>query len=233
MLKSSKIKKNFRNWHTWLGVALALPLMIVGITTVFLSFEHQLNLDKYYISSNFIPINWIQTSKSKNELKTFYKDDKGIEYYGYKHGLIIRENNKVENIKFFDKYDIRKIIKSNKKLLVGTKNGLFLETNNTFKKILDADILDFQVASFNTYIITKNNLYNCTKDYLSCKKINLKINQNPITKISLKKLNMDFHTGKAIFGKSFEWLWQSLLGSSILFFMFSGFYLWAKKKSKK
>jgi len=40
------------------------------------------------------------------------------------------------------------------------------------------------------------------------------------------KLVMDLHTGKAVFGKRFEWLWIDSLGLVMLFLSLSGVYLW-------
>lgn len=228
----NNLKKWLRDWHIWLGVVLSLPLIIVGITTVFLAFEHQLNLDKYYIPSKIFPGYWGEKAEQKNEVRAFFKDKNGMEYYGHKYGVLVKNSQDSKEIEFFNKYDIREINSYKGNLLIGAKEGLFLQDNDTFKKVLKQDIWNFHLEEQIVYITTKEGIFTCTNDFTKCDKVELKNEIKPITEISLKKLNLDLHTGKALLGK-FDWIWQSLLGIAILFFVYSGFYLWYKKKFRK
>lgn len=232
MLNSNELKKKLRDWHIWLGVFLSLPLVIVGITTIFLAVEQQLKLDKYYISSKIFPGYWGEKNEKRNEIKAFYKDSNGTEYYGHKYGLIVKNAQESKEIEFFDKHDIREINSFKGNLIVGAKEGLFLQENDTYKKVLKQEIWNLYLENEIVYIISKDGVFTCSSDFLKCEEIALKNEIKPMTEISLKKLNLDLHTGKALLGK-FDWIWQSLLGIAILFFVYSGFYLWYKKKFRK
>lgn len=229
----NKLKKWLRDWHIWLGVAFAIPLLIIGITTLLLSHQHTLKLEKYSISSQYFPGYWNEKNEAKNEIKTFFKDDNGNEYYGYKYGLMVKTHTSSQKIDFFNRYEIRKINMYHNKLLVATKQGLFYEQDNRFKELLKEEIWDMFLEENKAHIVTKQGLFTCDNQFQACDKIDLKETNEPLKEVSLKKLNLDLHTGKAFFGKTFEWIWQDILALSILFFVLSGFYLWYKRKNNK
>lgn len=229
----NKLKKWLRDWHIWLGVAFAIPLLIIGFTTLLLAHQNQLKLDRFYISSTYFPGYWNETSESKNPLKTFFKDEKGNEYFGYKYGLSVKKNNRLVPIEFFNRFEIREIDMLNNKLIVATKQGLFLEEDTLFKTLLKEDIWDISFTNNQAYITTKMGFYTCDLLFVTCEKKDANLFIEPLQEVSLKKLNLDLHTGKALFGKNLEWLWQDILALCLLFFVLSGFYLWYKKKSNK
>lgn len=228
-----KLKKWLRDWHIWLGVAFAIPLLIVGITTIVLAHQHTLKLENYYISSKYFPGYWNENNETKNEIKAFFKDSHGNEYFGYKYGLSVKTNNTYTKIDFFNRYEIRKINIYHNKLIVATKQGLFYEEDKSFKQLFKEEIWDMFLEEKQVHIITKVGLFTCDNQFQACDKIELKESIEPLKEVSIKKLNFDLHTGKALFGKSFEWIWQDILALCILFFVVSGFYLWYKRKNNK
>ncbi len=93
-------------------------------------------------------------------------------------------------------------------MLVSDKKGVYQSIDNgaTWKKYLLSEALDIELVE--TEILANN-------------------------KIPLHKFNMDLHTGKAFFGKKYEWLWIVIVSLSLLTLTFTGIYMWLKKKIKK
>lgn len=233
MITTNELKKKLRDWHIWLGIIVSFPLTIISATTIIFAFANPLNLDNYFISTKYFPGYWGEKNEKKNELKSFYKDEHGNEYFGYKFGLLVKNNEHIENIEFFDKQEIRVINKIDQKLIVGTKKGLFLKQKNEYKNIINEEIFGVYVYDNESFITSKIGFYRCDRNFIQCNKNEIDSTETVQDKVSLKKLNVDLHTGKAIFGKSLEWLWQTILGLCLLFFVFSGCYLWVKKKFRK
>lgn len=226
----NKFKKWFRDWHIWLGVAFSLPLIVIGITTILLAHGKELKLDDYYVSSKCFPGYWGEKSVN-NELKVYFMDSHGKEYFGYKYGIRSKKNDILETILFFEKDEIRALAEFNGKLIVATKKALFIQNDISFEKILAKDIWNLYVDTDKLYVVAKEGLFmsNNLQEFQEIVQESEAIKEG----VSLKKLNLDLHTGKALFGKSFEWIWQDILAICILFFVGSGFFLWYKRKTKK
>ncbi|PKO58071.1 MAG: hypothetical protein CVU25_05815, partial [Betaproteobacteria bacterium HGW-Betaproteobacteria-19] len=51
--------------------------------------------------------------------------------------------------------------------------------------------------------------------------------------ITLGKLVMDLHTGKAFFGKDWEWIWIDLVGLAMTLLSLTGVYMWWRGERRK
>lgn len=225
----NKFKKKLREWHIWLGIFFSLPLILIGITTILLAHGKTLELEKYSISSKYFPGYWGEKS-IVNDLKVYFKDTQGREYFGYKSGLDIIDNNQTKKIDFFEMQEIRAIAEFQEKIIIGTKHALFVEDADGFKKAFAQDIWSFYTTQNQLHIVTKDGMF--ISNDLNEFELLLQEKERVKKSITLKKLNLDLHTGKALFGKSFEWIWQDILAICLLFFVGSGFFLWYTKKSK-
>ncbi len=223
------IKKYSRKWHIWLGVAFAIPLLIVGMTTIFLAHDKALKLDEHLISSSYFP-GYYGSKMVSNEIKSYFKDAEGVEYFGYKLGLHVKKDGVSTPLAFFDKHEIRRIEKLGDTLLVGTKKALFMEHKNGFKEVLKKDIWDVSVREGMVSVTTNKEGLFQSSDLKTWHSIQTQTSQSELKSVSLKKLNLDLHTGKALFGDTWMWIWQDILALCILFFIISGVYLWYPKK---
>jgi len=50
--------------------------------------------------------------------------------------------------------------------------------------------------------------------------------------IDLKDLVLHIHTGRAFLGKQNEWIWINLVSLSVILLIFTGVYVWIKKRLK-
>lgn len=228
----NKLKKFLRDSHIWLGVVFAIPLIVIGLTTTLLAFQQNFALDRYFVSSKYFPGYNDEKAGKKIELKAYFENN-DYKYYGYKNALYIKlRDDEPKQVDFFNNMEIRKIGIYDGKLLVGTKNGLYMQNGTTYENVLKKEIWDFFVSK-DVHIVAKDSIYVCKNDFNECKQEQQSIPTKPLGEISIKQLVLDLHTGKALFGKSFEWIWQVIFGVLVLFFVYSGFYLWYKKKFRQ
>jgi hypothetical protein len=245
--------KFFHKWHNWIGIVLSIPTLIVGITAIMLTFqssfknmpnEPELNvrwLPGY--SSSAIQKEW---QKKMGEVRSSLMLTDSIQIIGTNAGLFIFNNGKIKPIEHFIGYEIRCLSKSNSKLFIGSNKGLFsgvFPVENP-ELILAKSIQSIDIVNDSTIFANDNkNLYHSKnggldwedQNYIGktiAKNIVYK-NIEPTHKIKMHKLVIDLHTGKAFFGKSFEWIWILLVGLSVTLLTLTGIYMWIVKKRKK
>ncbi|OHD88986.1 hypothetical protein [Sulfuricurvum sp. RIFCSPLOWO2_12_FULL_43_24] len=230
----NKFKRELRQWHIWLGVAFALPLLIVGLTTIFLAHGKALKLDEYAISSSYFPGYWSEKKKMQGELRVYFVAPNGAEYYGYKNGLIIQKEGKTQEVEEFAQDDIRSITLWNDQVVIGTKKGVFIENEGAYESILEADIWDVMAQNDLLYAVSKEGMMSYESEAQEWEEVNLPERKacNDGDAVTLKKLNIDLHTGKALLGDKGMWIWEDILAISLLFFIFSGVFLWYSKKQR-
>jgi len=226
------LKKQSRKWHTWLGVVFAIPLFIVGVTTLFMAHEKSINLGKYWISTAFFP-GYHGETMIHNEIKSYFKDANGVEYFGYKMGLLTQKEGKITSVPFFDTHEVRGIEMLNGHLLVGTRKALFIEQEGLFKEVLKKDIWDLSVRDGVVSVVVNKDGLLSSHDLKTWKSIEIPADTQKLDRITLKKLNLDLHTGRALFGDRAMWIWEDILACCLLFFIATGIYLWYPKKRKK
>ena len=226
------LKKQSRKWHTWLGVMFAIPLLIVAITTLLMAHEKNLHLDKYGVSTFFFP-GYSGDKIIQNEIRSYFKDTEGVEYFGHKMGLYVKKEGTVTSVPFFDTYEVRGIATLNGHLLVGTRKALFIEQGALFKEVLKKDILDLSVHDGVVSVVTAKDGLLSSHDLKTWKLIAIPSDAHTLDEVTLKKLTKDLHTGKALLGEQAMWLWEDILACCLLFFVATGIYLWYSKKHKK
>ncbi|MEY1638972.1 PepSY domain-containing protein [Tenuifilum osseticum] len=246
-----RIAYYFRKWHSWIGVVFTLPLIIISITGIILAFQ-----DSFKNTSKEPQINvkWLPGYSEKalrnefenkiNEVFSIAISKDSTYYYGTGAGVFYNKN---DSTGFFSKLaglEIRCVVVGDLFLFAGGKQGLFRVQlfDQSVTTILSKDIHSICLTNDSTLIVSdKKNLY-VSNDYGSFWK-NIKFSkafdskqfktENPkMYKIPLHKLNLDLHTGKAFFGKKFDWLWIVFVSLSLLFLTLTGLYMWIKKKTR-
>ncbi len=51
--------------------------------------------------------------------------------------------------------------------------------------------------------------------------------------LQLGKLMKDLHTGKALMGKKYEWIWADILALVLVLLALTGIYMWWKSQKRK
>ncbi|MGK9368323.1 PepSY domain-containing protein [Melioribacter sp. Ez-97] len=237
LLNSNKLRKNLYKWHNWIGALLALPIFITSITAIALPFRDELGFEEIFFSKNLFPGYFIENSTTKkinplSDIKSFYQAGR-INYYGTKYGLFFTtEENKTPS-PVITNTEIRFIKAIDSDIFAGGKEGLWINTNNVWSKIYNGDVFDAGRFSNGKFYVALGKKGIDTIELTSSFAYAAEFKTADENYIALKELILHLHSGRAFFGKELEWIWITINGFSVTVLVFTGFYLWYKKKIKK
>lgn len=214
--------------HNWLGVALVLPLFIVGMSTFFMS--HEKSLGSIVVAYTDTPL----------ELKDLLYTPDGRQLLATKNGVFERIDQKMKALEGLQNNEIRTLdLLSDGSVLAAGKLGLWKEeTNGNWTKLYDADIHGIQIHSQNWYLVTKEQGVLSSKDQGLSWESESNIMQSLTTisekrPLQLGKLMHDLHTGKFFMGKHYEWIWADSLALVLVILSLTGIYRWWKSQKRK
>ena len=223
-----KFSFSSRAVHNWLSVALVLPLFMVGMSTFFMS--HEKSLGNVVIAYTQDPL----------ELKDILYTSDGRQLLASKSGVFQLNGDKFEAIKALQNDDIRTLdLTQNGEVLAAGKHGLWVgSVKGQWRKLNDADIHGIQVRAQSWYLITKEQGVLVSTDQGLHWEKEQNINQalsamdhkHPVL---LGDFMEDLHSGKAIMGKQYEWIWADLLALVLVILSLTGIYMWWKSQKRK
>ncbi len=213
--------------HNWVSVALVLPLFIVGMSTFFMTHDKALGQTIIGYTSEAV------------EIKDLLKTSDGRTFLATKNGVYQAIDNKLTAIKALSS-EIRVLEQlDDGRLLAAGKYGLWLgEHNNNWKKLHNADIHGMQILAEHWYLVTKEQglLFsydqgqNWQQEQQIAKLLGTMESKRPL---QLGKLMKDLHTGKALMGKKYEWIWADILALVLVILALTGIYMWWKSQKRK
>ncbi len=218
---------NTRVLHNWISVALVLPLFIVGMSTFFMSHDKALGQAIIGYTNEAI------------EIKDLLKTSDGHTFLATKNGVYQAIDNKFIAINALSS-EIRVLEQLNDgRLLAAGKYGLWLhDLEGSWQKLHNADIHGLQILPKDWYLVTKEQGVLLSSDQGLSWQQEPKMTQllsSMATKRSLQlgKLMKDLHTGKAIMGKEYEWIWADILALVLVMLALTGIYMWWKSQKRK
>ncbi|GAB4188233.1 MAG: hypothetical protein Fur004_06310 [Thermoflexibacter sp.] len=249
--KNINWRKQLFNWHLWLGLFFTLPIVLVAITAILIAHEKGLGTKEIAVKAGWLPA---YSSNEKN--LAYYLDDvkdiqivQGKTLYGTKLGVVEENNDQLSIIKGTEGKEVRDLLWVENQLWVATKKGLLLAENETAKLVKKGD---FHGITFDgtTLIASEGKKgFHLSQDQgrtWETKKISTQIGTsklqtfaNQVDKeifmeaLTLEKLVLDIHTGKAFFGEGSMWVWIDLIAVSLLGMIFTGILMWYKRKFSK
>ncbi|KUO64656.1 MAG: hypothetical protein APF83_07945 [Lutibacter sp. BRH_c52] len=248
--KKTNWRKQFFNWHMWLGIIITIPIILVSITAILIAHEKGLGTKDIAINAG-----WLPGYGSNEDIKLYLNDVKEVvidsnkTYYASKLGVVIEEDKKLSIVKGTEGIEIRDLQFIDNQLWIASKDGLFISENRIAKLLKKGD---FHGINIHNKIVTasegKHGFHRSNdlgKSWESSKissevgKENLLAftsaveNESYIQKLTLEKLVLDIHTGKAFFGEGSMWVWIDLIGISLLLIGFTGIWMWYKRKYGK
>jgi len=228
------MKINWRTWHAWLSVILSLPLFIIGVTALFIAHGRTLGLNKMDIDALWLPGYAMAASKREPVIvKTAFAAD-GVWLVGAKSGLFILESGRANAVEALSGTEVRSINGVNGKFVVGAKTGVWLGGGNDWQRIYNSEVFTagalpngaiFAVPTNGELLISRDEGQTWSNDAATITSLNLLPAAHKET-LTMSKLIIDLHTGKAFLGRHWEWLWIDILGGIMIFLSLSGVYLW-------
>lgn len=246
-----KKKYNSRKWHNWVGIAVSIPTIIVGVTAVLIALQDTYKDSKYepQINTAYLPgyssaLIKNEVKKKTREIRASFTTKDSITFIGTSYGLLSIKNDSINLYDELYGVEINCFAETTTGLLIGTKKGLFILNDNSIDLLFKKKIHSIEIVNDSTYSVSDNKkLYRSTDSgskwilhdvlrNLQLPTVNL--NQSSVSQtIPLHKLIIDLHTGKAFFGKTFEVIWIFIVGLGFSVLGFTGIFMWYDKKRKK
>lgn len=237
-----KFNFNARSWHNWVSIILVLPMIIIGITAIFIAHHKSLKMEQVDVTAY---VSWLPGYSSglmgnQLELRSSYIDKEGTQWLGALNGLYQMRGNEVKQITDLPATQVRDILDTPWGLMVATKMGVWMRTDTGWQKVYKGDAWNVSTHQNTVSISVKDKGILASdngKDWHVSQTVVAAIDSMTLTmkkeSITLEKLNMDLHTGKALFGKSGEWIWIDILGAVLIFLSGTGIYMWWRGEKRK
>ncbi len=244
-MQLSQLNLKARDWHNWVSVILLIPMLIVGLSTLFLAHKKELGMEKVDITRF---VGWLPgygaTMKhgAHTEVRTSLLLDGGTQLVGTQGGLIRLVDGRAEAVRELGGTHVRDIALAPWGIVVAAKNGIWVEGEKGWRKAVDGDAWNANAAADGAVVVAikDGGLISSLdgKRWEAVPGIAAALEALPggevvAERVTLGKLMIDLHTGKAFFGKSLEWIWIYLLAAVWVFLSFTGLWLWWKSQTKR
>lgn len=241
-------RKQLFNWHMWAGIIFTIPILLISITAILIAHEKGLGTKEIAINAG-----WLPGYESQNNITELLNDVKSIHYtenatyYGTKIGVVIEnKSKKLSILKGTEGKEIRDFLWFDNALWIASNKGILLLKNNQINHIKKGNIHGIDSHQSTLFATEGNQGFSISNDHGITWKSHQKISENIsedklneflssvnkskfIEKISLQKLILDIHTGKAFVGNNGMWIWIDLIALALLLITFAGIWLWYKR----
>ncbi len=233
-----KLNLKARDWHNWVAVILLVPMLIVGLSTLFLSHKKSLGLELVDMTRY---VGWLpgyhagQPHARTPDVRSSLSGADGSLWIGTQHGLFRFDAGRAEAVDALAGVPVRGMAAAPWGMVVATKQGVWIGNGAGWGRSLEGDAWDASLLGDGRVAVAlKERGLLASRDGrqwdaipgLSAALAGIPIGAAQQERITLGKLMIDLHTGKAFFGKQHEWIWTDLLGATWVFLAFTGLWLW-------
>jgi hypothetical protein len=230
------------DWHRKAGVLFVFPILVVGLTAILMIHGKSLGFKEIMVNVSWLPgYSSLANDKEEKKVKA-YLEFQGQTWVGTKAGLFREEGRTWRPAEGMPRMDIKQMLQSESRVFVVAK-GLWMSDGKTWQQVFSQDTHSLSEDSDgNLSLVTEKGEILKSLDQgihwrhdtdLRDAVQNIHISKEGIGLIPLSKLMGDLHTGKALFGKSGEWIWVDSVSLIIGFLTLGGFYFWIWKKQRR
>jgi hypothetical protein len=237
---------SLRNWHTWLGVTLSLPVIVVGLTAILMAHGQELGFRNIQHQLRWLPGYQQETNPqikmSDLEIRATLTTHDGRYLLGTRYGLYQLKNEQLSPVEGLSAVDIRSIRETSNGLILASRNGVWRSIGSQWKKIYKGDAWEVEVQPNQTIRIATRakGLLETVDNGKHWKPLHA-LNTMPAVlnakaqaeEMNLGKLVFDLHTGRALLGKDSAWIWIDLIGFSLILSVLSGLFLWRETRKQQ
>ena len=235
-------KPTLRAWHAFWSILLALPIAIVALTAVFIAHTHELGLKHVAVAAGWLPGYAAAGDGELAEPRALLLAADGTVYVGTKGGLFSRVGDRLAAVPGLRGIEVRDLaVAPDGRLYAATRQGLWSIESGAWRRALDGEAWSVEARDDGTVVATlkQQNGIVVSRDggttwapetTLNAALASIEMPAEPLT---VHKLVMDLHTGKAFLGKRYEWLWIDAVGLAMLFLCASGLVIWVRTRRQK
>ena len=231
-----------RKWHTWAGILLALPMLIVGMTALFIAHKKSLGTEAVRVDAGWLPgYRTAHGGPAPVEARAVLVTHDGRTLIATQDGLFRMQEGRPVPVNEFIGVPVRALAEAAFGKIAAAKNGLWLERGGIWERTMPGDAWNVSrqddgsvVAALKErgLLISRDGRHWETEAQLANALAAIGSEQKEKA-LTLNKLIMDLHTGQAFFGKSGEWLWVDLVGLSLCLLTLTGVKMWWRTKRRK
>ncbi len=237
-----KLNLKARSWHTWASIILALPILIVGASAIFIAHKKSLGTEDITVNAKWLPGYQASDAKAKPlEARAALTTRDGVVLLGAQEGLYRLADGRLLAVDELAGMPVRGLAEGSFGRVAAAKNGIWLEREGRWEKAMKGDAWSAATRSDGSVVVSmKDNGMLSSTDGRNWKPdpvLSAALEATPgVTNdkpMTLGKLIMDLHTGQAFFGKTGEWIWIDLIGLAMCLLAMTGVYMWWRAEKRK
>ena len=237
-----KFNLKARSWHTWASIVLALPILIVGASAVFIAHKKALGTEDVRVAAGWLPGYQTQEARSRlPEARAALTTASGTTLVGLQEGLYRLDDGKLVAVGELAGVPVRGLAESTFGRVAAARNGIWLEKDGQWEKVIKGDAWSAAHRADGSIVVAlKDKGLLVSQDGMKWQPdprltaalaaLPGEMADKPLT---LGKLIMDLHTGQAFFGKAGEWIWIDLIGIAMCLLAMTGVYMWWRAEKRK
>ena len=234
-------ESGLRGWHAWWSVVLALPIVIVSMTAVFIAHEDALGLKNVPLPAS-LRLNSEDKAVARSiEVRALHMHS-GTAFVATKYGLLRQREDELDAVAPLTGVEVRGLASAGDTLFVAAKNGVWALRDGEWRLAYKGETWsvsplpggDVAIATKGSGLLLSRDsgiTWESNPDLVDA--LSRHVADAGPQKITLHKLIMDMHTGKAFFGKEYEWLWIDIVSGTMVFLTFSGLFIWWRGRRRK
>jgi len=133
-----KISFNSRKWHAWLSFTVAIPILIVAISAIFIAHSQALGFRDIKVDASWLP--GYSHDSGQREVRAVLRTADTL-WIGTQVGVFQKTAAGVQEVAAFEGQDIRALLPVAQGFLVLTAQALFAEHEQRWEKVSRAPVL--------------------------------------------------------------------------------------------
>lgn len=236
------INAALRNWHIKIGVFIAVPIVLSGVTAVMMAHNKDLGLRNIPVNMAWLPAyqeKGASSSAKDLEIRAMLTTRDGRQLLGTRYGLYELQDNALTRVEALPAKEVRTIVESPDGLLCAGRGGVWRYNGKSWQRIYkgDANTVEGR-ANHVVRIVTREKGFLESADRGQHWNTVAALNHLPVQlpsglqqeELNLGRFALDLHTGRAFLGKDWAWLWIDLSGVGLALLAFSGVFLWSRRR---
>jgi hypothetical protein len=233
VMKVPSLRFSARKWHAWFSFALAVPILLVALTSVLIAHGQRLGFRDIQVDASWLPG---YTNAVKRDVVATRRTDEGL-WLGTTLGLYLQTARGVSEIDAFAGQEIRQLVGVNDAVFVLTTQGLFAQQDNQWQRVLRGPVANVYADGGTVFAVSRGKGLQMSTDggahwqvanEIQAVQAQLPPPQDVAVTVVLARVIRDLHTGDALLGKDGAWIWVDLVGGTMAFLGATGLVLWWK-----
>jgi hypothetical protein len=230
-----------RRWHTWLGVILALPILVVALTAVFMAHRKVLGTDQVNVAAWLPGYHRQGGAGERPDVRSTFIDRGGRVWLGTQEGLFAVQGGQVKRVASLGLTPVRAFAESDSTLMVAARNGVWQRDGERWSRVLQGEAWSLVVLADGRFLaVMRDQAPQWSRDGKLWRPDPAigqaldALSRRPADgAITLSRLIRDLHTGEALLGKKWEWVWIDVLGVALATLALTGLWMWRLTQKRK